>query len=213
MPLHGTNQTKSSPLLPSIQTWLRCHPKFHRDFKISLKLWVRMISAWGSRGLFSWLSSMATTLGTTSFTCESLAILYTTCRQIKGWKWSLLRSWRPWPIVLFSMLGSCIMIIISGRVGSQGFYPAYFLTWSPVRANKGCIPTPSNHASCPSFDTMADMINDTLTVASQSHSTAKKNVGRVFSFQEFLQNRACVIFPSHNITISITNKGLMGTNE
>ena len=67
----------------------------------------------------------------------------------------------------------------------QGFYSACFLTQSPVRANKGRIPTPSNHASRPSFDTMADMINDTLTVAPQSHSTAKKNVGRVFSFQEF----------------------------
>jgi hypothetical protein len=31
---------------------------------------------------------------------------------------------------------------------------------------------------------MADMINDTLTVAPQSHSTAKKKVGHVFSFQE-----------------------------
>jgi hypothetical protein len=28
------------------------------------------------------------------------------------------------------------------------------------------------------------MINNTLAVAPQSHSTAKKNVGRVFSFQE-----------------------------
>lgn len=76
------------------------------------------------------------------------------------------------------------MIIISGRVRFQGFYSACFLTRSPVRASKGRIPTPSNHASRPSFDTMADMISDTLAVAPQSHSTAKKNVGRVFFFQE-----------------------------
>ncbi|KXN80608.1 hypothetical protein AN958_09646 [Leucoagaricus sp. SymC.cos] len=43
------------------------------------------------------------------------------------------------------------------------------------RANKGRIPTPSNHASRPSFDTIADMINDTLVDAPQSHSDAKKN--------------------------------------
>ena len=33
-------------------------------------------------------------------------------------------------------------------------------TRSPVQANKGRIPTPSNHASRPSFDTIADMAND-----------------------------------------------------
>ena len=36
------------------------------------------------------------------------------------------------------------------------------LTRSPVRANRSPIPTPPNHASCPSFDTFADMMNDTL---------------------------------------------------
>jgi len=43
------------------------------------------------------------------------------------------------------------------------------------RANKGRIPTPSNHASRPSFDTMADMLNDILENSPQSHSTAKKH--------------------------------------
>ena len=47
---------------------------------------------------------------------------------------------------------------------------------SPVRANKGPIPTPSNHPSRPSFDTVADMLNDTLEDAPQSHSAAKKHV-------------------------------------
>jgi len=58
------------------------------------------------------------------------------------------------------------------------------LTHSPVRANKGRIPTPSNHASRPSFDTIADMVNDTLMEAPQSHADAKKNVGLVLSFDE-----------------------------
>ena len=53
------------------------------------------------------------------------------------------------------------------------------LTHSPVRSNKGPIPTPSNHASRPSFDTLADMINDTLEESPQSHAEAKKHVGLV----------------------------------
>lgn len=61
----------------------------------------------------------------------------------------------------------------------------YDLTWSLVRANKGRIPTPSNHASRPSFDTIADMINDTPVEASQSHATAKKNVRLVLVFHEY----------------------------
>ncbi|KDR73312.1 hypothetical protein GALMADRAFT_270137 [Galerina marginata CBS 339.88] len=43
------------------------------------------------------------------------------------------------------------------------------------RANRGRTPTPSNHASPRSFDTVADMVNDTLEHAPQSHSTAKKH--------------------------------------
>ncbi|GBE88143.1 hypothetical protein SCP_1203730 [Sparassis crispa] len=41
------------------------------------------------------------------------------------------------------------------------------------RSNKGPTPTPSNHASRPSLDTMADMIKDCLEEAPQGHSTAK----------------------------------------
>jgi hypothetical protein len=36
---------------------------------------------------------------------------------------------------------------------------------------------PSNQVSRPSFDTIADMINDTLEPAPLAHATAKKNVG------------------------------------
>jgi len=43
------------------------------------------------------------------------------------------------------------------------------------RANKGRTPIPTNHASRLSFDTIADMINDTLVEAPQSHAYAKKN--------------------------------------
>ncbi|KIJ23301.1 hypothetical protein M422DRAFT_196102, partial [Sphaerobolus stellatus SS14] len=43
------------------------------------------------------------------------------------------------------------------------------------RSNKGKIPTPSNHASRPSFDTLADMIKDLLEEAPQNHSGAKAN--------------------------------------
>lgn len=42
------------------------------------------------------------------------------------------------------------------------------------RSNKGRIPTPSNHASRPSFDTLADMMTDILEEASPNHSNAKK---------------------------------------
>ncbi|KAF8805443.1 hypothetical protein BYT27DRAFT_7169584 [Phlegmacium glaucopus] len=42
------------------------------------------------------------------------------------------------------------------------------------RANKGRIPTPSNHASRPSFN-IADVIKATLVEAPQSHIEAKKN--------------------------------------
>ncbi|KAF8147267.1 hypothetical protein B0H34DRAFT_785840 [Crassisporium funariophilum] len=52
------------------------------------------------------------------------------------------------------------------------YYDHYLRTF---RANKGRTPTPSNHASRPSFDTVAHMINDTLDDAPQSHSTAKKH--------------------------------------
>ncbi|KJA16259.1 hypothetical protein HYPSUDRAFT_147992, partial [Hypholoma sublateritium FD-334 SS-4] len=43
------------------------------------------------------------------------------------------------------------------------------------RANRGCAPTPSNHASRAAFDTIADMINDTIVDAPQSHANAKQN--------------------------------------
>jgi len=43
------------------------------------------------------------------------------------------------------------------------------------RANKGRIPTPSNHASRPSFDKIADVIKATLVEAPRSHAEAKKS--------------------------------------
>ncbi|KAG5635286.1 hypothetical protein H0H81_011824 [Sphagnurus paluster] len=43
------------------------------------------------------------------------------------------------------------------------------------RASKGRIPTPSNHASRPSFDKITDMIKKTLEEAPPSHATAKKH--------------------------------------
>jgi len=43
------------------------------------------------------------------------------------------------------------------------------------RANKGRIPTPSNHVSRPLFDKITDMIKATLVEAPQSHVDAKKN--------------------------------------
>lgn len=44
-----------------------------------------------------------------------------------------------------------------------------------VRANKGRTPMPYGSPSCPSFDTMADVINDTLVeVTTQSHANAKR---------------------------------------
>ncbi|KAF8900272.1 hypothetical protein CPB84DRAFT_1815431 [Gymnopilus junonius] len=43
-------------------------------------------------------------------------------------------------------------------------------------SNKANIPTPSNHASRPSFDRIQDMVNATLQEAPQSHTQAKKYV-------------------------------------
>ena len=48
------------------------------------------------------------------------------------------------------------------------------LTCSTVRADKGRTPVPSNHTSRPSFDTIVDMIGDTLDDAPRSHAPAKK---------------------------------------
>ncbi|KAF8968556.1 hypothetical protein BDZ97DRAFT_1799021 [Flammula alnicola] len=54
----------------------------------------------------------------------------------------------------------------------QMYYDHYIRAF---RANRARIPTPSNHASRPSFDTITDMIDDTLVEAPQSHADAKKN--------------------------------------
>ena len=53
------------------------------------------------------------------------------------------------------------------------------LTRSPVRANRSPIPTRSNHASGPSFDMLADTMNDSLVETPQSHAEAKNHVGLV----------------------------------
>jgi hypothetical protein len=62
--------------------------------------------------------------------------------------------------------------------------PVFYLTQSPVRSNKGRTPVPSNHASRPFFDTIADMINDTLEEAPQSRATAKRKVSFILYCQE-----------------------------
>ncbi|KDR83077.1 hypothetical protein GALMADRAFT_221057 [Galerina marginata CBS 339.88] len=56
----------------------------------------------------------------------------------------------------------------------QMYYDHYLRAF---RANKSQAPTPSNHSSrrSESFDTVADMVGDTLTSAPQSHATAKKH--------------------------------------
>lgn len=54
-----------------------------------------------------------------------------------------------------------------------------------VRTNKGPIPTPSNYASRPSFDTMRDIINDASIEPLQSHAGAKKLVAHVPPFHEW----------------------------
>jgi hypothetical protein len=43
------------------------------------------------------------------------------------------------------------------------------------------MPTPSNHASRPSFDTLKGIIIDTLEEAPQNHTTAKRRVGLLLS--------------------------------
>ncbi|KJA27278.1 hypothetical protein HYPSUDRAFT_157352 [Hypholoma sublateritium FD-334 SS-4] len=53
----------------------------------------------------------------------------------------------------------------------QMYYDHYIRAF---RANKDAVPTPSNHATRPSFDKMADIIKATLVEAPQSHATAKK---------------------------------------
>jgi len=68
-------------------------------------------------------------------------------------------------------ISSCIDDSALLNVGKM-YYDHYIRAF---RANKGRIPTPSNHASRPSFDTIADMVNDTLMEAPQSHADAKKN--------------------------------------
>lgn len=91
----------------------------------------------------------------------------------------------------FLPLGRCIMIIILGRVRS---YICFFNALSDsqsVRANKGRIPTPSNHASRPSFDRIADVIKATLVEAPQSHTEAKKNVRLDLSFHESSLTDTC----------------------
>ncbi|KJA13902.1 hypothetical protein HYPSUDRAFT_470278 [Hypholoma sublateritium FD-334 SS-4] len=43
------------------------------------------------------------------------------------------------------------------------------------RSNRGSSPTLSSHSSRPSFDTLAEMIDDTLMTNPQSHAAAKKS--------------------------------------
>ena len=102
--------------------------------------------------------------------------------QIVDWGTSSQKSPRPCAIPTFLKLGNGILIDIYPGVYVAKSTRSTFdlnLTHSPVRSNKGPIPTPSNHASRPSFDTLADMINDTLEESPQSHAEAKKHVGLV----------------------------------
>ena len=100
-------------------------------------------------------------VGNKLITFESLAILYTTCRQIKDRKTSSKKLPRASMILLFLMSGKYIMIIRSGpvRFCFQIFRSAcnLDLTRSPVRANKGRISTPSSYKYPVSFDTITKM--------------------------------------------------------
>jgi hypothetical protein len=49
---------------------------------------------------------------------------------------------------------------------------------------RGLTPRPSNHPSPPSFDTIADMVNDTLNAAPHDHKKARKLVGHFLYFHE-----------------------------
>lgn len=64
-------------------------------------------------------------------------------------------------------------------------YSMYHLTWSPVRANKGHVLTPSNHSSRFLFDTLTDMLDNALEDAPQSYATAKKHVSITLSIHKF----------------------------
>ncbi|KAF8803108.1 hypothetical protein BYT27DRAFT_6743825 [Phlegmacium glaucopus] len=66
---------------------------------------------------------------------------------------------------------------------------------------KGRILTPSNHPSCLSFDTVADMLNDTLEDAPQSHSTAKKHA-------PFRNEYRCVVTGKYDISSVLLIKEL-----
>ncbi|KXN83933.1 hypothetical protein AN958_00797 [Leucoagaricus sp. SymC.cos] len=67
-------------------------------------------------------------------------------------------------------ISSCVDDSAILAVG-QLYYDHYIRAF---RANRAHIPTPSNHASCPSFDRIQDMIDATLQEAPQSHAQAKK---------------------------------------
>jgi hypothetical protein len=60
-------------------------------------------------------------------------------------------------------------------------YPFHVFIFS-VRSNKGRTPNPTNHASRPSFDTIADMISDCMEEAPQGHASAKKRVSYFYYY-------------------------------
>jgi hypothetical protein len=80
---------------------------------------------------------------------------------------------------------------------------------SKVKTNKGRTPTPSSHASRPSFDTLKEMIKAMVVEAPQNHQQAKKNVSalscifgsvQIFPFKALVRDGfRCVISGRYDI--------------
>jgi len=75
------------------------------------------------------------------------------------------------------------MIIISDHVSLTMLPRIQCATFTDitVRASKRGTPTSSNHPSPPTFDTLADMLNDALIPATPSCEMARKKVSHLYS--------------------------------
>ncbi|KAF8965403.1 hypothetical protein BDZ97DRAFT_1998394, partial [Flammula alnicola] len=89
----------------------------------------------------------------------SLAFLYTTDPGLK---------------TVVEEISSCTIDSALLAVG-QIYYDHYIRACTFPKPTGGRIPTPSNHASRPSFDKLADMIKANLVEAPQSHADATNN--------------------------------------
>lgn len=76
-------------------------------------------------------------------------------------------------------IGACTFLFPKFQVNTQSAI-YLVLTRSPVRVNKGRIPTPSNNECPVLFDTIAKMATHSLVDVLQSHTDAKMNVGHFF---------------------------------